>query len=136
MPAHSNAYPWPPYYGHFDFFETRMRQHRRISTVKKVDDNTYELQVFPEPKLRVFICECYSFGIAEYAEVIGKIGKVDVIVINSNWCGYTLDAKRACRGDKVGLFSIGDLMAALNKPDITGYLNVSEEKTFKEKGWL
>ena len=86
--------------------------------------------------LRVFVCECYSFGAAEYVEVIANLGKVDVVLINSAWCGYTLDAKRACRNDKVGLFKIGDFMAALNKPKVWEYLNEGEQEAFTKKGWL
>ena len=44
--------------------------------------------------LRAFICECYSFGGAEYFETIQSLGKMDVIVINSDWCGYTTEAER------------------------------------------
>ena len=50
--------------------------------------------------------------------------------------GYTWQAKRTSRSDKVGLYRIGNFMAALNKPNVWDYLNESEAETFKEKGWL
>jgi len=132
----NRVFPWPPYYGHFNFFETVMRQHRCVSNVKKVDAHTYELTLSTGGKLRVFICECYSYGVAEYAETTAALGSFDAILINSNWCGYTPDAKRICRGDKVGLFKIRDFMAALNKRDFWSYLTDAEIQSFKEKGWL
>src|ERR1700733_3937957 len=82
----NSVFPWPSYYGHFDFFETVMRQHRCVSAVRKVDNHTYELTLSAGGVLRIFICECYSYGVAEYAETTKNLGKFDVIVINSNWC--------------------------------------------------
>jgi hypothetical protein len=136
MPEDKAVFPWPPYYGHFQFFEKRMRQHGCVRELKASGDGIYELTDKFGKTLRVFICECYSFGAAEYLETINAIGNVDVIVINSAWCGYTSEAKRLCRDDKVGLFKIGDFMAALNKPKLWTYLNESETEAFKEKGWL
>src|SRR3546814_5256989 len=47
--------------------------------------------------LRLFICECYAFGVADYIETTGKLGHLDLVIINSAWCGYSPDAKRYCR---------------------------------------
>ena len=136
MPAHSENFPWPPHYGHFRFFENKMRGHGRVSNLTAIDDGVYELTLASGKPLRVFICECYSYGAAEYVETTEALGGFDAIIINSAWCGYTREAKRLCRDQKVGLFTIGDFMAALNKPDFWSYLNEQETKFFKEKGWL
>ena len=85
--------------------------------------------------IRVFICDCYSFGVAEYMEVLNQIGHVDAIIINSNWCGYSLDVKHYCMEYKVGVFNIGDFMAALNRPNFWTYLNSFEVEDFKKMGW-
>jgi hypothetical protein len=131
----NSTFPWPPYYGHFNFFEERMRQHRCVSNVHTIEGGLYELTLSAGGALRVFICECYSFGAAEYAETILKVGEVDAIIVNSAWCGYTMEAKRTARSAKVGLFKIGDFMSALNKPRIWDYLNEGDAKAFQEKGW-
>ena len=110
--------------------------HGRILDLNFIDNGVYELTLKASKKLRVFICECYSFGAAEYVEVTENLGRVDAIIINSIWCGYTLDAKRLCRDQKVGLFKIADFMAALNKPEFWSYLDEDETKAFKAKGWL
>lgn len=136
MAAHSEVFPWPPHYGHFKFFEARMRAHRRVSDFKGLGDGVYELTLSSGKTLQVFICECYSFGAAEYLETFDNIGPMDAIVISSAWCGYTLDAKRSCREDEIGLFNIADFMAALNKEEIWSYLNEHETEVFKKKGWL
>jgi hypothetical protein len=136
MVAHSDTFPWPPYYGHFRFFEERMISHSHITNVEPQGGGVYELTDLFGKALRVFICECYSFGAAELTETLDTLGKLDVIVINSAWCGYTMDAKRLARGSKIGLFKIGDFMSALNRADYSQHLNDREREVFKENGWL
>jgi hypothetical protein len=87
-------------------------------------------------RIRLFICECYSYGYAEYVETTQHLGKLGAIVINSAWCGYTLEAKRLCRDQGVGLFKIKDFMASLNKLEFWLYLNEREVEIFREKGWM
>ena len=136
MAAHSVKFPWPPYYGHFRFFEEKMSSHSHITKVEPQSHGVYKLTNLYGDVLRVFICECYSFGAAELTETVDALGKLDVIVINSAWCGYTMDAKRLARGSKIGLFRIGDFMSALNKADYSQHLNAREREVFKENGWL
>jgi len=76
--------------------------------------------------LRVFICECYAFGVAEYLETAERLGNIDVVIINSAWCGYSLDAKLYCRNVNVGLFKIGEFMSALYLND--HWLHLTEEQ--------
>lgn len=121
MPAHSETFPWPSYYGHFDFFESRMQSHSRVHSLTQISPGYYCLKRSDGDEIYVFICECYSFGVAEYAEVKKEFGRVDAIVINSNWCGYTGDAKDQCRDEKTGLFSLIEFMAALNINDYWEY---------------
>lgn len=136
MAERSDGFPWPSYYGHFRFFEQRMDAHSHVIKVQTHGDGVYELTNVYGSKLRVFICECYSFGAAEYAETKEALGKLDAIVINSAWCGYTMDAKRLARSDKVGLFKIASFMSALNKANVWEYLTDTEQETFKKNGWL
>jgi hypothetical protein len=130
------VFPWPPYYGHFQFFEKRMRSHSQVSNLKALGNGLYEITTRNGDALRVFACECYSFGAAEYVETTEALGHLDVILINSAWCNYTLEAKRLCRTDKVGLFKIGDLMAALNRQGLHNHLTKDEREAFKKNGWL
>ena len=113
-----------------------MTAHRCVSNLNAISEGVYELTLASRKSLRVFVCECYSYGSAEYIETTDTLGALDAIIINSNWCGYTPEAKRLCRSKKVGLFSIGDFMAALNKPKFWLYLSKDETKIFREKGWL
>jgi hypothetical protein len=136
MPARSDDYPWPSHYGDFDFFEARMNSHHSVESLKYHNDGLYDLIRYSGKAIRIFICECYSFGVAEYMEVVENLGTVDAIIINSSWCGYPLEAKRHCRDQEVGLFRIGDFMAALNRDKFWSYLSEDEAEKFKDKGWL
>jgi hypothetical protein len=89
MDRPSDGFPWPPYYGHFRFFEQRMNTHSHVAALQACGDGIYELTNKYSRTLRVFICECYSFGAAEYVETKDTLGSLDAIVINSAWCGYT-----------------------------------------------
>ncbi|AXB80435.1 hypothetical protein [Novosphingobium sp. P6W] len=136
MSAYSDTFPWPSHSGGFAFFEQRMREHSRVLSIESNDEGLYHLATADGRILVVFICECYSYGCAEYLETTSKLGKVDVVVINSNWCGYTEDLKFQCRSDQIGLFNIRDFMAALNRRDYWLYLNDWDSENFKERGLL
>lgn len=136
MSAHSNAFPWPSYYGHYNFFEQRMSEHSQVRNLEAIGEGRYRLTRSDETLLEVFICECYSFGVAEYMEATAKFGRLDAIIINSNWCGYTDETKLECRNERIGLFNIRDFMAALNRRDYWAYLSEWEEKRLRERGLL
>jgi hypothetical protein len=134
MPAYSNVFPWPSYYGHFDFFEQRMRSHSLVRELRALGDGRYQLIKVDGTILEVFVCECYSFGVAEYIETTTTLGRLDAVVISSDWCGYTPELKVQCRGESVGLFKIRDFMAALNRQDFWAYLNEWEERRLRDRG--
>ncbi len=136
MTAHSEEFPWPSYYGHYQFFEGLMERHDCVSSLTAEGGGVYELNRTRGDKLRVFICECYAFGIAEYMEVVEQLGTIDVVIINSEWCGYSPDAKLHCRQENVGLFKIKEFMAALNRRDYWAYLTRAEKEYYEKHGGL
>ena len=135
MPAHNEDYPWMSYYVNYDFFEKRMREHSKVKTIKKVNSSLYQIELTNGRVIKTFICECYSFGIAEYIESQENIGELNAVVISSNWCGYSLDVKRHCMNEYVGVYDIGGFMAAINKKNYWEYLTEYEKEKFEEKGW-
>lgn len=135
MSAQNEYFPWASHYGHFEFFESRMRSHSRVEDLQSQGNGVYLLKRIHGDSLKVFICECYSYGLAEYMETEQNLGKLDVVIINSIWCGYTYDAKHHCRDNKVGLFDIGEFMAALNKPQYWTHLTEEQKEYFEKKGW-
>lgn len=134
MPAHNKEFPWMSYYGKYDFFESKMQFHSEVASFKKKPDGVYEIKLNDGRVLSIFICECYSFGLAEYYESVGKLGSLNAVFINSNWCGYSMEAKSYCRDNKVGIFDIAGFMAALNKKNYWEYLTESEMECLTKHG--
>lgn len=135
MPALNDSFPWLAHAGNYKFFEDKMDCHSQVLKLGNIGQGLYEITL-TDRILRVFICECYSFSIAEYEEVVQNLGPVDVIIINSIWCGYTTDAKFHCRNKRIGLFDIRDFMASLNRPDFWLYLDKSDTERYTKQGLL
>ena len=132
MPVHDKEFPWMSYYGNYKFFEDRMTSHSKVYNILNIGDGIYDIELTDGEKLRVFICECYSFGLAEYYESVEKLGELNAVIINSNWCGYSMEAKLHCREYEVGMFDINGFMAALNIKNFWEYLTKQEKKYFKK----
>ena len=127
MSAHSNEFPWPSYYGHFDYFEQRMAKHNRVQSLTRTSSpGTYVLKRTNGPDIRLFICECYLFGVAEYHEVVANLGRVDAVIIASLWCKYTGQVQDRCRDQDVGVFTIAEFMGAINRREIWTYVGPEE----------
>jgi len=128
MPAHNDSFPWMSYYGNYTFFEGCMRSHNKVANIQNIGEGLYEIDHADGRTLIVFICECYSFGMAEHFESVENLGDLNAVIINSNWCGYTMEAKLFCRDNGVGLFDIKGFMAALNIYDYWNYLTKEEKE--------
>jgi len=124
------------YYGNYNFFEQRMREHSKVNVIRSVTPSFYHIELTDGRVIRTFICECYSFDVAEYIEVCQELGEVDAVVISSNWCGYSPGVKRHCMNEEVGIYDISGFMAAINKKNYWEYLTKGEKEKFKENGWL
>ena len=136
MPAHQDSFPWMSYYGNYDFFEQRMHEHSKVNEVKKITPSLYDILLTDGRAIRTFVCECYSFDVAEFIEVCHGLGEVNAVVINSNWCGYSPNVKRHCMSQKVGVYDIRGFMAAINKTNYWEYLTEVEKEMFEKRGWL
>jgi len=136
MPATNDSFPWLAHAGNYKFFEDKIDFHFQVSKLENIGQGLYEITLKTGRVLRVFICECYSFSVAEYQEVVQHLGTVDVIIINSIWCGYTTDAKFHCRNKKIGLFNIRDFMVSLNIPNFWLYLDKSDTERYTKEGLL
>lgn len=128
MPAHNSKFPWLSFYKNYSFFEQRMREHSKVSGLKLINTGLYEITLTSSSVLKVFVCECYAFDDAAYHEVIANYGKVDAVVISSNWCGYSFETKLERMREKVGIFDIRGFMAAINKPNYWEYMTEDERE--------
>lgn len=136
MPAHSKIFPWMSYYENYNFFEQRMKEHSKVRSCSNLEPGLYDIKLTNGKNIKVFICECYSFGTAEYVESRQNYGEINAVVISSNWCGYSLELKRDCMAYKVGIFDIRGFMAAINKAEFWTYLTPDEKDRFEKFGWI
>lgn len=113
-----------------------MHEHNNVNVVRNVTPSLYQIELMDGRVIRTFVCECYSFDVAEYMEVCQKLGEVDAVVISSNWCGYSPGVKRHCMNQGVGVYDIRGFMAAINKRNYWEYLTEEEKENFEENGWL
>jgi len=136
MAAHNKEFPWMSYYRNYNFFEQRMHEHSKVDFIENIAPGLYNIGLHSERELKIFICECYSFDVAEYIESCENYGALDAVVISSNWCGYSLDVKRHCMSENVGVFDISGFMAAINRNEYWAYMTKYEKDRFQENGWL
>lgn len=113
-----------------------MAGHSSVRKIESAGNGIYHLTLSDSREMTVFICECYSYGTAEFIETVEKLGALDAVIINSNWCGYTDELKIQCRNNRVGLFDIRDFMAAINKKDFWLYLNDYDREYFQKRGLI
>ena len=126
MPAHNSTFPWLSYYGHYAFFEARMREHSKVRDIRRINTGLYDVRLLDGRTLRTFICECYAFDDASYHETVENYGPVNAVVISSNWCGYDFEMKLARMQDRVDVFDIKGFMAAINRPNFWEYMTEDE----------
>ncbi len=136
MPAHNENFPWMSYYGNYNFFASRMKEHHKVSEIRKVNECVYEIVRGNKDLIKVFACECYIFGLAELYETQQNIEALNAIVINGNWCSYTDEAKLHGRREKIGIFNIAGFMASIQMQDFWNYLTTEERKLYEAKGLL
>lgn len=134
MAAFSKNFPWISHSGNYKYFEDSLSFHDKIDYLKRVnEEGLYEIGLLNKNKLRIFICDCYFFGVADYHEVIEKVGKIDCIVINSLWCGYSSEVKEYCKLRKIGVFKFGEFIGAINLNNYWEYISKEERERLKRK---
>lgn len=127
MPAANEYFPWMSYYKNYNSFLRKIKKHNLVVNVEEVDASNGLFNIVQENRtLRIFICECYSFGVAEYEEVLDHFENLDVIIINSTWCNYTADVKEYCKESRVGVFNISEFFGAINLTDFWNYIPPDE----------
>ncbi|MEG6544920.1 hypothetical protein V6C59_03400 [Acinetobacter bereziniae] len=125
MAAANKEFPWMSYYGNYDFFLRKLRIHDKVCKIETINAKNGIYKIYlSDRNLNIFICECYSFGVAEYYELLNKIDiEIDAIIINSSWCAYSSDVKEQCKELKVGVFKFGEFFGAINRKDFWNYVS-------------
>ena len=125
MGANSSDFPWPSYYGEHAFLKKVMWGNNKVTDIIEVEKAVYDIERSYGDTIRIFVCECYSFGAAEYEEAMTNLKDINAIIIDSNWCNYTGDAKIMAYSDGVGLFKIVEFM---HQARLRNYLEPTEDE--------
>ena len=97
-----------------EFFEKVMSGHSKVRDFDKLGHREYAIHRTYDDTIRVWLTGKYIFGILDYHELHREERQVNCIVASSAWNKYTRDAKDIAVQDSVGLFTVKELLGALN----------------------
>jgi hypothetical protein len=98
-----------------EWFEQTLARHTRVEKFRSVGDQVYVVQRRGLPDVRVWLCDVYTLGVADYEAIRNADPAVDAIVVLSAWNHYTAEAQRLGASEGVGLFKPAELMSALHR---------------------
>jgi hypothetical protein len=64
--------------------------------------------------VRVWVCDVYTLGLADYFKITQKDPELNAIVTMSGYNSWTREAKEQGYDDEVAVFKFGEFMGALN----------------------
>ena len=97
------------------WFERKMEEHTRVRNVRAEGPQTYVIERKNMSSVRVWLCDVYTLGVADYEAIRAADPKIDAIVVLSIWNHYTPQVKAEGKGAGVGIFNPGELMSALHR---------------------
>lgn len=98
-----------------EFFIGTIGGHDKVVSVEQESQNVFVVTRAGElSDVRVWVCDVYTLGIADYLEITRRDSEVDAIVTMSGYNSWTRDAKNQGYDDEVGVFKFGEFMGALN----------------------
>src|SRR4051794_3017222 len=99
----------------FAYFERAIGGHSRVRALRRDGDQVYIVERKSGPDVRVWLCDIYTLGVADYYEIREADPDIDAIVVVSLWNSYTEDAADQARDDGIGIFKPGEFMSALHR---------------------
>lgn len=97
------------------FFVSRMEGHTKVLAVEEVTAQVFLLKRHGLSDVRVWVCDVYTLGVADYFAIRQADPDIDCIVTLSGYNQYTTQASEQGIADGVGVFKFGELMGALHK---------------------
>jgi len=97
------------------YFQRAMSGHDKVESIEPRACQEFIIhRVGGLTPVIVYLTNLYTVGEADVYQIAGACSGVDCIVTVSNWQQYTRDAKRYAAETKIGLFTLTELMGALN----------------------
>jgi hypothetical protein len=105
----------PPSTSSLEFFVRAVGEHTRVVGVDAEGSQVFRVRRRELPDVRVWVCDVYTLGVADYAAIRAADGDLDAIVTLSGYNQYTPQAKDQGKEDGIGVFKFGELMSALHR---------------------
>lgn len=97
-----------------EFFLENVGQHAKVESVEQESQNVFVVHRRRMPDVRVWLCDVYTVGIADYTRIRDADFDIDCIVTISGFNSWTREAKDQGLEDGVGVFKYGQFKGALN----------------------
>ena len=113
---------WGVEYSSIIWFENQFfESHKNVASVERSRDIVLTVNRKKQAdKVEVLLVNVYAFGISDYYRAKAEFPSVKCIVQNGKWNKFTGDALSQAICDEIGLFTPGELHAALWKDNAVG----------------
>jgi hypothetical protein len=120
-----------PYYKDIEWVEMKLSSHNRVTALKQVGTSGQLLSITRDrgDVLLVWLSDVYTLGEAEYLHIRKLSPDINCILKVSGYTHYTPEAKEQAVQDRIGLFSFGELMGALNVEKFWSYVAPSQDRS-------
>jgi hypothetical protein len=105
----------PPSRTSLEFFVQAIGGHVKVKELTAVDDQVFVLERVGLPDVRVWVCDVYTLGVADYMAIRERDPSIDCVVTMSGYNQYTPQTKAQGLAEGVGVFKFAELMGALHR---------------------
>ncbi len=109
----NNNHPYIPPQVHF--ITRGLKQHTKVSSVKKLDNKRYEIERYGLETVTIIALEDYDIGIESVRNAINQFNKFDAILKSNPNGGITTSAENLADSINIKVFKWGELLGILNR---------------------
>lgn len=109
------------------FFEKVISTHNKVNNFERESSQIYTIHRVNGDKIKVYITDLYTVGMADYFDIVDAHPDLDAIVTISKWNGYTKQAKEEATNNNFGLYVLNEFMGALHYDDACKYVKKDSE---------
>lgn len=107
---------WGVSFSQISFLQRLLEGHDNILNVKRSHDLLFEVERRVQKDLLKILClNEYTMSLSDVLRSLEEFGKIDIIYVGGGWCGYTLDAKKYCLDQKIGIYVTNEMSGGIWK---------------------
>lgn len=119
---------WGVSYTSLVFFEKLIGGHRNVKCFARENDICFDThRIKQEDIIKIVVVNVYTFGLADYFEVLNQFPDTSCIVLSGGWNAYTRQSKEQAMSDNIGLLIPKELVPALWKEEPHKYYSKDED---------